>query len=124
MISDVSHEVRMMATWDYQNRFIHGYELQGLANRDRNISDRIIDHFKLGLSDSPEVSGIKARNEKILADIPGRDFNALITEHMRAVIVDIKKSLRDSPELKLRFNEAQRDKLLDRLLVRITVPQM
>lgn len=119
LINDRTHEVRTMATW-IDNEFVQGEELQKRARENRELSDAIIDLFKLSLY--PKRSAVVERTESILAEMPGnRTLDMLITEHLRAVTKACKTAILNSEEL-IDYEKVELEQAVQALRVRITVP--
>lgn len=123
LISDTTYEVRMMAAW-VNGDLVQGDALELTANDDKNLSDMVVDHFKLCLYEGPEVAHITARVQGILEGIPGgKTLDMLIAEHLKSVIKDVKEGIRNSDE-RFYFTPEDLDDMLERMRIRITVPQM
>ena len=81
-------EVRMMATW-VNDRFVHGYELEQLAQNDKSL--KILHHFKLCLYDSPQLSGLQEEVNAILFQL-NKDFDTLLVDHLGAIFKQCKEA--------------------------------
>ncbi|KXT05914.1 hypothetical protein AC578_313 [Pseudocercospora eumusae] len=123
MIADRAHEVPVIATW-VGDEFKEGFELEALANKDRKLSNKIINHHKLAFYEGAETEEHRRNVQAILDDIPGdKTLDDLTTEHIRAIMKHIRKALLQSRE-KADYGEVLFKRMIREMRVRITVPQI
>lgn len=124
ILYDSAYEVRSMATWTADGRFVRGKELERLSLYDAKLSDNVLEHFKLGLYQSKSNDELVAKFERILTDMPGNHtLEDLITEHLRAIIALGKVALKPQLAL-LQLTDEECSTMLESIRVRITIPQM
>ena len=101
--------------------FIHNDVLEEQAAGCHDLSDIIVDFFKLVLY--PEQSAINNCAERVLARISGeRAAENLVTEHLRAVIKDCKEAIfRDA---QFQFSQVELQQAIENNSVRIMVPMI
>lgn len=118
-----SPELPMKVAWK-DGRLIQGDELVAELEKDTDLGDKIVDHFKLCLYPGPQVAKTHERVANILKRLPGEITSKdVITEQLIAIKNAVQQGIRSSPQ-RLRFAPEVLDRMLERPHLRIAIPQM